>query len=162
MARRTWLPKKRAIGRQNSFGQKSNARVSGFTCIRPEARCAGGNPCLRTDRSLLIVQPDPLILALLARHRPPQDVHYQWWTSSRHSITPSERGHRTDTDNKAQTLVNGGERVNAPGPDRTFAKETRRYAAFTRPAIRCPEQHFCRPIDETLRRSCWSDTDTLC
>ncbi|MCD2329954.1 hypothetical protein, partial [Pseudosulfitobacter pseudonitzschiae] len=26
-----------------------------------------------------------------------QDVHHQWWTSSRHSIPPSERGHRTDT-----------------------------------------------------------------
>jgi hypothetical protein len=23
---------------------------------------------------------------------------YPWWTSSRHSITPSERGHRTDTE----------------------------------------------------------------
>ncbi|MGR3548731.1 MAG: hypothetical protein ACU0DX_16485, partial [Roseovarius sp.] len=41
--------------------------------------------------------PNPLLLAFLARHRSPQDVHYRWWTSSRHSITPSERGHRTDT-----------------------------------------------------------------
>ena len=56
-----------------------------------------GHPRLRANRNLLAVRPDALLLTLLARHRPPQDVHYRWWTSSRHSITPSERGHRTDT-----------------------------------------------------------------
>ena len=56
-----------------------------------------GNPRLRADRKLLFVRPDPLLLPFLARHRPPQDVHYPWWTSSRHSITTSERGDRTDT-----------------------------------------------------------------
>ncbi|WP_232279535.1 transposase [Roseobacter sp. AzwK-3b] len=56
-----------------------------------------GNPRLRADRKLLFVRPDPLLLPFLARHRQPQDVHYRWWTSSRHSITTSEQGHRTDT-----------------------------------------------------------------
>jgi hypothetical protein len=32
--------------------------------------------CLRTDRNLLLIRPEPLLLTLLARHIYPQDVHY--------------------------------------------------------------------------------------
>ena len=43
--------------------------------------------CLRADRHLLLIRPEPLLLTLLARHICPQDVHYRWWTLSTHSMT---------------------------------------------------------------------------
>ena len=43
------------------------------------------HPCLRTDQMFLVLRPKPFLLTLLARHRVPQNVHYQWWILSSHS-----------------------------------------------------------------------------
>ena len=42
------------------------------------------DPCLRTNQTLLIIRPIPLLLNLIARHRVRQNVQYQWWTLTSH------------------------------------------------------------------------------
>jgi hypothetical protein len=51
------------------------------------ARCTG----LPADRNLFLVRPEPFLLTLFARQICPQDVHYQCWTLSTHSMIRQSR-----------------------------------------------------------------------